>query len=62
MKRSVQEIVELVVFGAIALLIGTGMLWLVGWIFRGMGWLARAVSVLICRVLIVLVPVSIVSL
>lgn len=61
MKRSVQEIVELVVFGAIALLIGTGVLWLAGWIFTGLGWLSLAVSGLIWRVLIVLVPIVIVA-
>lgn len=61
MKRSVQEVVELVVFGAIALLIGTGVLWLAGWIFTGLGWLSLAVSGLIWRVLIVLVPIVIVA-
>ena len=59
MKRSVQEIVELVVFGAIALLIGTGVLWLVGWVFTGAGWLALAITGLLWRVLIVLVPLVI---
>lgn len=61
MKRSVQEIVELVVFGAIALLIGTGMLWVVGWIFSGLGWLFQAVSGLIWRLLIILVPIIVVA-
>src|SRR5690625_2169736 len=60
MKRSVQEIVELVVFGAIALLIGTGVLWLTGWIFSGLGWLFQAVSGLVWRLLIVLVPIVLV--
>src|SRR5690606_41100188 len=32
MKRSLQEYVELVVFGLVALLVGTGLLWLVGWV------------------------------
>ena len=60
MKRSVQEIVELVVFGAIALLIGTGLLWLTGWIFSGLGWLFQGVAGLLWRLLIVLVPIVLV--
>src|SRR5690554_5902962 len=61
MKRSVQEIVELVVFGAIALLIGTGLLWVAGWVFSGLGWLFQAVSGLVWRLLIVLVPIIIIA-
>src|SRR5690625_7287645 len=60
MKRSVQEIVELVVFGAIALLIGTGLLWLTGWIFSGLGWLFQGVAGLLWRLLVVLVPIVLV--
>lgn len=44
MKRSLQEIAELVVFGLIALLVGTGLIWLLGGLFNVLGivffWLA----------------------
>jgi hypothetical protein len=44
MRRTPQEIVELAVFALIALLLGTGVLWLVGALFgligSVLGWLA----------------------
>ena len=47
MKRSQQEVVELLVFGLIALLIATGVLWVVGWLLGLIGavfvWLAGVI-------------------
>lgn len=61
MKRSLQEIVELVVFGLIALLLGTGLLWLVGALFgvvgTVLGWLAGVLWALLRFV----VPVALVA-
>ncbi|HEX7005168.1 MAG TPA: ABC transporter permease [Trueperaceae bacterium] len=59
MKRSVQEIVELLVFGLIALLIGTGLLWLAGWIFDLVGVLFKFFAALIWSLLRFIVPVAI---
>lgn len=59
MKRSVQEIVELLVFGLIALLIGTGLLWLVGWIFDLAGVLFKFFAALIWSLLRFIVPVAV---
>ena len=59
MKRSVQEIVELLVFGLIALLIGTGLLWLAGWIFDLVGVLFKFFAALIWSLLRFIVPVAV---
>jgi hypothetical protein len=59
MKRSVQEIIELAVFGLIALLVGTGVLWLTGWVLGGLGWLLQLVSGLLWSLLRFVVPVAI---
>jgi uncharacterized membrane protein len=61
MKRSVQEIVELLVFGLIALLIGTGLLWLAGWVFDLLGVLLKFFAGLIWSLLRFIVPVAIVA-
>jgi uncharacterized membrane protein len=61
MKRSVQEIVELLVFGLIALLIGTALLWLVGWVFDLLGVLLKFFAGLIWSLLRFIVPVAIVA-
>lgn len=61
MKRSLQEVVELVVFGLIALLIGTGVLWLVGWVLGLVGLLFKVVAGLIWWLLRYIVPVAIVA-
>lgn len=61
MKRSLQEVVELVVFGLIALLIGTGLLWLVGWVMGLVGLLFKFVAGLIWWLLRFIVPVAIVA-
>ena len=61
MKRSMQEIVELVVFGLIAVLLATGVLWLVGWLLglvsTALIWLAG----LVWAVLQFIVPVAVVA-
>jgi uncharacterized membrane protein len=61
MKRSVQEIVELLVFGLIALLIGTGLLWLAGWAFDLLGVLLKFFAALIWSLLRFIVPVAVVA-
>ncbi|HKI57434.1 MAG TPA: hypothetical protein VKB31_09810, partial [Trueperaceae bacterium] len=61
MKRSFQEVVELVVFGLIALLIGTGLLWLVGWVFGLVGLLMKFLAGLIWWLLRYIVPIAIVA-
>lgn len=61
MKRSVQEIVELLVFGLIALLIGTGLLWLTGWMFDLAGSVFRFLAGLIWALLRFIVPVALVA-
>ncbi len=59
MKRSIQEIVELVVFGLVALLIGTGLLWVGGWALDGLGWLLKFIASLLWMLLKYIVPVVI---
>jgi hypothetical protein len=61
MKRSVQEIIELAVFGFVALLIGTGFLWLAGWVLGGVGWLLQLISGLLWALLRFIVPVAVIA-
>jgi hypothetical protein len=61
MKRSLQEIVELVVFGLIALLIGTGVLWLLGAVFGLVGTVFGWLAALLWGLLSFLVPVALVA-
>jgi predicted lipid-binding transport protein (Tim44 family) len=61
MKRSLQEIVELVVFGLIALLIGTGVLWLLGAVFGLVGTVLGWLAALLWGLLSFLVPVALVA-
>ena len=61
MKRSLQEVVELVVFGLVALLIGTGLLWVVGWVLSLGGLLLKALAGLLWLLLRFVVPVAIVA-
>lgn len=60
MKRSMQEIVELVVFGLIAVLVGTGVLWLVGWLIGLVGSLFMWLAGLLWLVLRYIVPVFVI--
>ena len=59
MKRSLQEYVELVVFGLVALLVGTGLLWLTGWALSLGGVALRWVAGLLWTLLRFIVPVAI---
>jgi len=61
MKRSVQEIVELIVFALIALLVGTFALWLVGWVFDLVGAVFKFLSALIWGLVRFIVPVAVVG-
>lgn len=61
MKRTPQEIVELVVFGLIALLIGTGVLWLVGSLLGLLGIIFAWLAGLLWGILSFLVPVALVA-
>jgi predicted lipid-binding transport protein (Tim44 family) len=61
MKRSAQEIVELVVFGLIALLLGTGLLWLAGWLFGAVGTVFSWLAGLIWALLRFIVPVALIA-
>lgn len=60
MKRSLQEIVELVVFGLIALLVGTGVLWLLGWIIGLVGSLFMWIAGILWLLLRWIIPVVVI--
>ena len=59
MRRSLQEYVELVVFGLVALLVGTGLLWLVGWVLSIGGVALKWIAGLLWNLLRFIVPVAI---
>ena len=59
MKRSLQEYVELVVFGLIAVLVGTGLLWLLGWVLSLGGIVLKGLAGLLWMLLRFVVPVAI---
>ncbi|MGL4610813.1 MAG: hypothetical protein ACRCYY_14225 [Trueperaceae bacterium] len=61
MKRSLQEVIELVVFGLIALLIGTGLLWLVGWLLGIVSVVFIAIAGWIWQLLRFIIPVALVA-
>lgn len=61
MKRTLQEIVELVVFGLIALLLGTGLLWLLGALFGVVGTVLAWLAGLLWAILRFVVPVALVA-
>ena len=56
-----QEIIELVVFGLIALLVGTGLLWVLGWLFGIAGIVFKFVAGFIWSLLRFIVPIVIVG-
>ena len=55
-----QEVVELVVFGLIAVLVGTGVLWLVGWLIGLLGSLFMWIAGILWLVLRYIVPVFVI--
>ena len=61
MKRSPQEIVELVVFGLIALLVGTGLLWILGKVFAIAAVLFVFVANIVWVLLRFLLPLALVA-
>ncbi len=61
MKRSLQEVIELVVFGLIALLVGTGILWLLGWLLGFVSIIFTFIAGLIWALLRFIIPVAIVA-
>ena len=61
MNRSFREIVELVLFGLIALLVVTGLFWLIGWAFTGIGIALNWLSGLLWLVLKFAIPVALVG-
>ena len=60
MKRSVQEIIELLVFALVALVIGTGLLWVVGWLFGILGFVLREVAEFIWFLLKYIIPAAVI--
>lgn len=62
MKRSVQEILELIVFGLIAIVVGMLLLWGAGWVFTWLGLLLRYIGGFIWLILRYVIPVAIVAL
>jgi hypothetical protein len=61
MRRTPQEIVELVVFGLIALLLGTGVLWVLGAVFGIVGTVLGWLAALLWGIVSFLVPVALVA-
>lgn len=61
MKRSLQEIIELVIFGLIALLVATGLLWLGGWLLGGVGVVFKFIAGLLWALLRFVLPIAIVA-
>jgi len=59
MKRSFQEILELVAFGLIALVVGTALLWIGGWLLGLLGLLLQGLAGLLWLVLRWILPVAI---
>lgn len=60
MKRSLQEIAELVVFGLIALLVGTGLIWLLGGLFKVLSSVFFWLSGLLWVLLKFIIPIALV--
>ncbi len=61
MKRSLQEIIELVAFGLIALLIATGLIWLVGWLLGLVGVLFQIIAGFLWAILRFIIPIAIIA-
>lgn len=61
MNRSLQELIELTVFGLIALLVGVGALWLVGGLLGLVSTLLIWLSGLIWSLLKFIIPIAIIA-
>jgi hypothetical protein len=61
MKRSLQEIVELIVFGLLALLIGTGVLWVLGWLLGIVAIVFKFIAGILWLLLRYILPIAIVA-
>jgi len=61
MNRSLQEIIELTVFGLIALLVGVGVLWLTGWLLGLLSVLLTWLAGLIWSLLKFIIPIAIIA-
>ena len=61
MKRSLQEVIELIIFGLIALVIGTGLLWVMGWLLGLVGIVFKFIAGIIWVLLRYILPVAIVA-
>ncbi|MDR9391420.1 MAG: hypothetical protein RI554_05260, partial [Trueperaceae bacterium] len=61
MNRSLQEVVELVVFALVAVIIGTGAVWLSGWVLGLLGTVLTWLAGLVWALLRFLVPVALVA-
>ncbi len=61
MKRSLQEVIELIIFGLIALVVGTGLLWVMGWLLGLIGIVFKFVAGIIWVLLRYILPVAIVA-
>lgn len=61
MNRSLQEIIELLVFGLIALIIGTGLLWLVGWVIGLVGALFTIIAGFLWFLLKYIIPIAVIA-
>ena len=62
MKRSVQEVIELIVFGLIALVLVMLLLWGVGYVFTFIGYLLKLLGGFFWSILKFVLPVAIVAL
>ena len=61
MKRSSQEIIELIVFALIALTVGTGLMWLLGQIFSLLAVVLGFLSGIIWFLLKFLIPIALLA-
>lgn len=60
-NRSLQETVELVIFGLIALLVGLAVLWVTGWILSLLGSLFMIVASFVWNLLRFILPVIVIA-
>lgn len=61
MKRSSQEIIELIVFALIAMTVGTGLMWVLGQIFGVLAAVLGFLSGIVWFLLRFLIPIALVA-